>query len=278
MSKNAVDAPRRNYFMMNPHDVVIVGFDTKDGKEHYLYDERIHLPVDPDMVANIRAYGVLKGVRGIKDGDRVLIVDGRRRTLACRLAWDLAVKAGEEPPRLPVDMMRGTEVFTFGVSRAGNNFTVAESPLQRAENAQRMLAMGSSPEQVAVTFGVKKAQIDEWVSLLGLATPIQKAINAGEVSPSAGAKLAKLSKDEQVQQLAQLREQGVKPTTRAVANKVRTSKGKSASRTPLERIAATTKVLLELQKSATIPPAVLDKLSKALHGKALADVAKGDGK
>src|SRR5690606_6652694 len=88
-------------------------------------------------------------------------------------------KAGEEPPRLPVDMMRGTEVFTFGVSRAGNNFTVAESPLQRAENAQRMLAMGSSPEQVAVTFGVKKAQIDEWVSLLGLATPIQKAMNAG---------------------------------------------------------------------------------------------------
>lgn len=278
MSKNAVDAPRRNYFMMDPHDVVIVGLDTKDGKEHHLYDDRIHLPVDPDMVANIRAYGVIKAVRATKDGDRVLIVDGRQRARACRLAWDLAIKAGEEPPRLPVDMMRGTEVYTFGVSRAGNGFTQAETPLQRAENAQRMLAMGASPEHVAVTFGVKKAQIDEWVSLLGLAAPIRKAIDAGEVSPSAGAKLAKLPKDEQVQQLAQLREQGVKPTTRAVANKVRVSKGKSASRTPLERIEATTKVLLELQKAGAIPPPVLDKLSKALHGKALADVAKGDGK
>lgn len=278
MSKNAVDAPRRNYFMMDPHDVVIVGLDTEDGKDHYLYDERIHLPLDPDMVANIRVYGVIKAVRATKDGDRVLIVDGRQRVRACRAAWELARKAGEEPPRLPVDMMRATEQFTFGVSSAANGFTQAETPLQRAERAQRLLTMSGDPQHVAVTFGIKRAQLDEWLSLLTVAPAVRKAIDAGEVSPSAGAKLAKLAKDDQVAQLAQLREQGVKPTTRAVANKVRASKGKAPSKTPLERIHAATEVLRKLHEKNGLNDAVLealDKIAKALHGKPMDKLLAG---
>lgn len=278
-AKRAVEAPRRNYFMMNPYDVVVIGLDTEDGPEHYLWDERIHLPIDPAMVANIRTYGVQKAIKATKDGERVLVVEGRQRVKHNRLAWDQAIKAGEEPPRLPVDLIRGTEQHVFGVASVGNGFTQAETPMQRAGRAHKLFEMSGDEAHVAVTFGVKVPQLREWFSLLGVAPQVRRAVDTGEVSPSAAAKLAKLAKAEQVAQLEQLREQGIKPTTRAVANKVRTSKGKAASKTPIERINATTAALRKLHadnagQGAVRPPSAvndavleaLDKIAKALHG------------
>jgi hypothetical protein len=41
MPKQALDGTRINAFGMEPKDLVIVGFDTDDGPEHPLWDERV---------------------------------------------------------------------------------------------------------------------------------------------------------------------------------------------------------------------------------------------
>lgn len=46
MGKQALDAPRKQYWLLNPENLVIIGLDTNDGPEHPLWDTRIKLPID----------------------------------------------------------------------------------------------------------------------------------------------------------------------------------------------------------------------------------------
>lgn len=278
MGKQAVDAPRRNYFMMNPHDLKVVGVDTdhKSAEDHYLWDARIKLPVDQALVNNIRTYGVLRPVTAIKDGEDCLTVDGRRRVIHARLAYDAAVAAGEEPPLIPVIFIRGDEAHVFGVSRVHNRFGRSETIMQDAANAQRMIDLGKSEDEVAVAYGVKRQTIKDWLSLLGLAASVRKAVDAGEISPSAAAGLAQLSKDEQEKHLEKLKAEGAKPTVERVVRQVREAQGKKALKTPSTRLKdAKTKMLAlaDTCRRSTVAMEALDEVAKILFDKGITDIA-----
>jgi hypothetical protein len=273
MAKQAVDAPRRAFFMMNPYDVRIIGHDTEHAKgEHHLWDPRCKLPVDQALANNIRTYGVLKAVLAEKDGEHTDAVDGRGRIKACRVAYDAAKAAGEDPPLLPVWFKRGDELEIFGMSRSANQFSRAETAMDNAENAQRMLTMGATEVRVATTFGVKPQTIRDWVKLIGLAAPVRKAVDAGEVSPTAAAGLADLSKEDQVKHLEELRAEGTKPTAEAVVSRVRKAQGKRALVTPKTRIAAAVTRMKEMVVMTPSSQDMLDELGKILVDEAITDL------
>ena len=79
MGKSAIDAPRVNAFSLDPDEVVLV-----TDPKHVLFDKRALLPPDEQLVKSIMAKGVLTPIHVFRDGDKVLVINGRRRVTAAR--------------------------------------------------------------------------------------------------------------------------------------------------------------------------------------------------
>lgn len=211
-SKSAIDAKRGNFFWMNPHDIVVIGIDTKDGPEHPLYDvtER-HRNLDPNMVANIRTYGVINAVKVRKEPDgTVVAVAGRRRVLHARVAHTEMKKAGEVPVLVPCIPEKDTDGVMMGIMASENEHRADDSIITKAQKAAKMLRFGNGEAEVAVAFGVDKNTIKGWLRLLEADPKLHKAIDAGKVSESAAAKLAAVPRTEQAAALDEAIEEAKK--------------------------------------------------------------------
>jgi len=281
-NKRAVAAPRRDVFLVDPTSVLIVGLDTDDGPTHPLWDAHAGDAVDPASVDNVKVYGVIKPVVVTKDGDRILVVDGRTRTKWCREAAKQQRKAGEIECRLPIMFRRGDDKTLHGVARSANAHGRRDSVLDLAEQARRAADLGASPTEICATFGVTEKTLREWSALSDLAAPVRAAVESGEVSATAAARLAKMSKGDQAAALAQLRAEGGKASARRVANKTRAAKGKSELDPPAKRIRSASAEMASSvtaicndfnEDDAAYVVDLLEKLHKILTGEPL---PKGD--
>lgn len=204
MSKKAINAPSVTRYMVEPEKLTIIGLDTKDGADHYLYDDRIKLPVDEGMVKNIMFRGVLQPAIVQKDGEKLLVVDGRQRVRAAREANKRLKKEGKEPVRIEVKLDRSGESDAMGILISTNEFRRDDTPLAKARKLERYLAMGRSEDEAALLFGVTTKSISNWLKLLELDSSVQKAVEKGHVAASNVASWAKLEKAEQKEKLAAL--------------------------------------------------------------------------
>lgn len=230
-------AKRSNLFIFDPSDLTIVGLDTEDGEEHPLYDERAFLPLDETLVLNIQTYGVIEPISICKDGDQVLVVDGRRRVLHAREAATRQKAAGELLVRVPAVVKKGSEGRLLGISRSANAHRRDDSPLANARNAQRIIDFGEDEESIAITYGVEVQTVKTWLKLLDLDNTVQKAVEKGELGATAAARMSNLTRDEQKTTLAEMRESG-QLSTAAVTATVR------AKRTKTDRVVAPGKRVL----------------------------------
>ena len=247
-------------FKFDPYDYVIVGLDTKDGPDHPLYDERINMPVPETLIRNIRAYGVLKPVLFERDGDRPLVVDGRQRVRAARIVRDRQREAGEDEISVRGIPQRGDGSHLFAVSRAAN-LHQADGPLTQARNAQRMVDLGKSTEEIAVAFGVTEQTVGHWLSLLDLAPAVRTAVERGVIKPTAAVKLRKLDRNQQVEKLGELIAGGAKPTVSAARDRVREARGLDPVVTPKARLRQIESVLRELAGDGASPKATIAERS-----------------
>lgn len=277
-AKAKKDAGRRSYFMFDPtKDLTVIGLDTEDGPEHALYDVRIKLPLDEQLVRNIMHYGIIKPIHFTRDGERNLVVDGRRRVLHAREAAKRQLAQGLEVVKVPALPKQGEDSYLFGVSRAANALAVTDGPLTNAKNAQRMLDMGASEDEIAIAFGVKAQTVKDWTTLLGLAPKVRNAVEKGVLTASAAGHLGTLAKEEQEKHLDEILAQGGKAkTTEEVLTRVRAAKGKPAVNTPKVRVTKATEALTKFMSVGAITKAtkdelidILQRVSKAITGKAL---------
>lgn len=197
---------RGDRWFFDPDDLVIVGLDTKDGKEHPLYDERATLEVPRWLIDSIKAFGVVEDVVIRRDGSDSLVVDGRQRTKAARLANKELKKEGKDIVRVPVTIRKDDDKGVEAIAALTNEQRQADTPLVRAQKAQRMLERGHAEAAVAMYFGITKEYLRQLIKLLDLDGSVQKAVENGEVSASAASKLASLKREEQKAKLAELRE------------------------------------------------------------------------
>lgn len=162
------------------------------------YDERIENPVDEALVQSIMMRGVLKPVLVIRDGDRFVVDDGRQRVRACTEANKRLRKAGKPEHKVGYIVKRvgSAEAGIIGLSAAGN-IHVTNTPIQRARKALRMEEAGATRDEIAVDFGVTRQCVDNWLTLLDCAAPIQKAVDEGRVGESVARKLAGLDREKQ---------------------------------------------------------------------------------
>jgi len=281
-SKQTATVQRRNVFMMDPDAVTVVGHDTEDGVDHVLYDPRIKLPLDEGLVRNIQVYGVLEPIIGQTDGDRTLVVDGRRRVLHAREARKRQKAAGEQEVLVPVWFKKGEDQYLFGVSRSANAMRKDDGPISNARSAQRMIDMGASEAEVAVVFGVKLQTLKSWTNLLDLAPRVKAAVERGAVGVEAANALVGLSKEDQDAHVIELQAQGVKLTAEALTNRVRAAAGKPPSQTPRHRLNRATEVLTKLAKAygnggdltEDVLLEAVEELCRAVLSKSLGRLAK----
>lgn len=214
-------ASKTDLHMIPPESLIIVGLDTEDGQEHYLYDSRIKLPLNEAMVRNIAFQGVIENVIAVRDGDRILVAAGRQRVRHARAANEQLKKEGSSVLiRCPVVIKRCTEKATIGIMISENALRRDDGIIEKAEKCGRMIGMGHTEDECALAFGVTKSQIKNWQSLLTVSAPVRKAVESGKIAATAAVQLASLSAEKQREKLEEiLKDSGDKKVSVTKVNK-----------------------------------------------------------
>jgi len=235
MGKQAIDAKRGTVFMIDPERLTLV-----TDKENPLYDPRVEEEPDESMIANIAMYGVFQPILVRKNGDAIEVVIGRGRTKAA-LEANRRLKAEGKPPLLvPVMVKGGTDADLFGILISENEIRREDSMINKGEKARKLLNMGYSVQQIAMTFGVTRKAVENWLTVQQLPEPIKGAVETGEISATAAMQLAGHSREEQVERFMDIKQQGEKPTTQTM---------RSAAASPDNTPAPKMKTRKEIEKS-----------------------------
>lgn len=228
-----------NAFSADPDDLVIVGLDTKDGPDHPLYDKRINLPVDENLVHDMMMNGFTSTIICRENGEVLEVAVGRQRVKCARAANKLLKKAGKELLRVLYTIRKGDDADFLGVRIGENTHRTGLKVLDMADDLKKYLEAGRSEEQAAITFGMSKQNVKNLMKLHDLSGDVRKAIQRGDITPSGAAPLAKLPREEQNEALEKLLSdaKGGKKATRAAAKKaVKKKTGEGESTPPAKRL------------------------------------------
>jgi ParB family chromosome partitioning protein len=217
-AKTAFDAPRINAYSIEPEKLVLI-----TDKKHPLYDPRVEWPVKEELVISMMAVGY-KGpaIQAFKDGDKAVVLDGRQRTKAAVEANKRLRALKCEPLCVKVLFERGEEKSLFGIQLLANENRTDDSDLERARKLQRSIDFGQSEEQAGLVLGLKPSRVKQLLSLLDLSPEVKTAVESGNLSTSAAAKLAKLPREEQKEALEEASKEVTAPK-RGEKSRVRVS-------------------------------------------------------
>lgn len=183
---------------INPDQLLIVGLDVHKGdRDHALYDERIHLPVDENLVKNIMVYGVIMPVIVREEDGKLLVVDGRQRVRAAREAARRFGQSGEHEVKVPIKRQRGTDEILMGVMISANELRRGDEILEKAAKALRLVTLQGDARGVAIAFGTSETTIRNWLSLMEALPEVRDAIKREDISASAGIELSRMPREEQ---------------------------------------------------------------------------------
>lgn len=190
-------AQRATAFMVDPDNLTVIGYDTQDGPEHELYDERVQWPLRENTILNIMKRGVIEPIVARKNGDAIEIMEGKRRTLHAREAKKRLAAQGEKSFRVMVILKRVDEQEAMGILVSANEHREDDDVLTKAKKAGRMLDRGISEAEVAGEFGVTQQAVKSWRKLLTCSAKVKKAVEQGKLSAAAAAELSTMSREEQ---------------------------------------------------------------------------------
>lgn len=240
MSKAAISkevASRLNAFSVNPsaEHVTIVGFDTDDGPEHPLFDERACAPLDEMMVRRMVKKGFTHGAIELrKNGDKLEVVVGRQRVKAARAANLLRAEDGL-PPFAVRAFVRGVDgADALELLIAENEQRQSDGPLLKAQKCRRLMELGKNEEACAEAFGVEVQTIENWMRFFDLADEVQSAVKAGKAAFYAALGLADLSREEQVEALESLPAEGT-ATAKEIRAAAKRQRNKGSEEEVVER-------------------------------------------
>lgn len=151
-------------------------------KDHPLYDERVHDPIDDAMVRNIMKFGVIEPVvisRNPETG-RVDVVAGRQRVKCAREANRRLFEAGQAPILVPTTIRKtydGAELAAVAVSE--NEIRRPDSAMVKARKMRHLETMGHSIAQIAVAFGCNEKTVENTTALIDCSSTVQRAVEGG---------------------------------------------------------------------------------------------------
>jgi hypothetical protein len=206
-----------------PHDIKIVGLDVDQTDSNWFaYCPRFDEALEPDWIDDIRENGVRQPVDGYRDGNSIVLLEGRRRVRAARIIYDEQAKRGiPEDSRITVrvHVRKGTpqDYFAYNV---GSENRKQRSPMQRAALMVQAQKYGSDDKKLAEMFSCTPQTVKNTLALLDLDVSVQKSVDKGELPLREAVKMAAMPREEQKEALAKLREAGATKGA-AAANGIR---------------------------------------------------------
>ncbi len=179
-------------FSVSPEKLTLIS-----DKQSPLYDPRVELPLNENLVRSIMTNGFRTVITVYKDGENLIVTSGRQRVRAALEANARLAKDGKEPVYCLTRVERGDDADHFGMSLIENTNRQDESDIQIARKMQRLIQMGRAEEDAGATCGLDKIQTKRMLALLDLAEPVQRAVASGKISTCAAVKFAKLDRAEQ---------------------------------------------------------------------------------
>jgi ParB family chromosome partitioning protein len=204
MGKNLHGAEGRGDVLNFRPEVLKVITDPK----HPQYDLRVTRKPDEAMILSIMRLGVIEPLVIAPDGNGAYVVDGRQRRAAAIEANKRLISEGSEPLLVPCVWRRGDDAKLFEIMVAANEVRSGDSPVERAKKMQHLKDMGRDDDQVAAVFGCSKPTVKNTLALLACAPDVVRAVEAGEVYANVASKLAKLTREKQVETLAEMKAAG----------------------------------------------------------------------
>src|SRR5208337_2151675 len=203
---------KRDAYMYDPEILVLV-----TDEKSPLYDERVHMPVNEKLVANMMfqpdgpdsaPLGVIKPVvvRRNPETTDIEVVDGRQRVKAAREANKRLKKEGRDPIRVTTVTERGRDSRLIGISISANEFNQDETPSGRARKIQNYIDHGHDKKEAAAMFGVSEATVVNMLAVLEAPKVIRSAADSGRISHADAYRLAKMEPEEGKKKLAELLE------------------------------------------------------------------------
>lgn len=234
MAKQPIEGTRSNMFWRRPDSLIILGYDEHaptplldalgqderplgkvdvlrdiaeawntgdETKAHVLAEEHggSWLIEDACLALSIGATRVHEPVLVTRDGSDVIVVDGRRRVVAARVADAMRRAQGGQGVQVPVIVVNGSPGSLAGIMGACNELRRANTPLARAEVAYRIASQvggdnGDALRQVALAMGVTTQTARSWIALGELPADLRARIGQGKLTMTKAAAVAKKSK------------------------------------------------------------------------------------
>lgn len=208
MAKTAIPgAQRATSFLVEPDELTIVGVDTDDGREHPLWDPRAELPLDEGLVQDIAEIGQLQDVLVRKNGPLIEVVAGRQRVRAIREINKRRAAKGDEPMRVrvtirkPIDR-RSVDADMMSVKISENENRVDDDYIAKANNAERLLALGKTEAEVARRFGISEQSLRNLLALNELSDGVRAAVQQKKIGFIAAIELRDLTHKDQEETLS----------------------------------------------------------------------------
>lgn len=202
-----LEASRANITMMDPAALTVV-----IDKTHPLYDDRVHLALDEELIGSFDQMGVINPVEIRENGSNengvpiLEVVSGRRRTLNLRECNKRRVAKNLPVLRIPVRVVYGSDAEMVLRAIAENAMRKDETPSSKATKIAIALRLGSTEEDVAKALGSAISTVQNLVRFLNLTPDVQAAIDTKELPLGAVDTFADVPRDQQAAVLTKLRE------------------------------------------------------------------------
>lgn len=227
--------------MVDPAELTVI-----TDKTHPLYDDRVLLPWDDDIVKGIMRYGVRDAVECVRDGKALVIVDGRQRRTNTIEANRRLLELGKPIVKVRVRIVRFNANDSQDLLNLKNEHRQSDSLMIRARKMQQMIDHGKSKEEVRMIFRINNVTtLNRHLSLNSLCTEAATAFERGDINAVTAYELAPLSYEEQMKALGAAKpgtgesENGGNTTvplsTKQVRAAARASQGKTAGIVPGKR-------------------------------------------
>lgn len=149
-----------------------------------------------ELAASLKAVGLQQPIRVRRDGDGYWLIDGERRLRAARIAGFETIDAiVEEEPLSPAEITQRQLIC--------NCQREDLAPLEKAAAIDQLMSQtGWNEGQVAAKLGLSGATVTRLLSLLQLPASLRERVASGEIGPSAGYELARVSNPAEQAELA----------------------------------------------------------------------------
>lgn len=208
-TKKAFDFARDSVYKADPLDLVLIGgrgvlpddqlgpLDTEKDESHVLWDPRLYDTMTEEMVRNVDAYGVIVPIVIAKLEDQAVVVDGRQRVRAARLANIRRRERGEPIIKVACTMRRADDTALMGAMVVANEVRHDDDPATKIYKLKRLMARGVALEDAAITFGVSAKIAEAWLRFDDTAiAEVKAAVTSGRIALSAGIELSRLKDPE----------------------------------------------------------------------------------